>query len=160
MQQLMQGYGLWDPIRDRSTRGELALFGTCAGAILLAQCDQDPPTFGLLGAQVRRNAYGRQAHSGVRPIRWECEERSGAGHFIRAPRFLRIEPGVRVLARSEEDPVALEAPGLLAVTFHPELGDDPWWHARFLGLPPRAPRAHAGQCGSPPSGGGDCMPSR
>ncbi len=128
---LLTLFGLWQPIADRQRAGELALFGTCAGAILLARTsDSRPPTLELLDAAIERNAYGRQIDSFSRTIEL-------AGHpfpaiFIRAPRFTELGPEVRVLARDGEHAVALEAPGLLATTFHPELTDDPWFHRRFL----------------------------
>jgi 5'-phosphate synthase pdxT subunit len=128
---LLTLFGLWQPIAERHRAGELALFGTCAGAILLARTsDERPPTLGLLDATVERNAYGRQIDSFTRPI--ELAGRAFPAVFIRAPRFTALGPEVQVLARAGEDAVALEAPGLLATTFHPELTDDPWFHRRFL----------------------------
>jgi len=52
--------------------------------------------------------------------------------FIRAPRFVALGPGVSVLARDAADPIAVAAPGLLATTLHPELGDDPHFHRIFV----------------------------
>jgi 5'-phosphate synthase pdxT subunit len=137
---LLRLFGLWERIPARFHAGTLALFGTCAGAILLARnADGRPPTFGLLDASIERNAYGRQVNSSVRPLTLAHGELPGL--FIRAPRFTSIGPTVNVLAHDGEQPVALEAPGLLATTFHPELTSDPWFHARFLaatGVPRRA----------------------
>ncbi len=144
-------FGLWEPLGARQRAGSLALFGTCAGAILLArEAGGRPPTLGLLDAAVERNAYGRQADSFVGALELDAELVREAGApprplrapFIRAPRFTALGAGVRVLARHAGEPVALEAPGLLACTFHPELGDEPWFHARFLGLAPCATRAN------------------
>ena len=128
---LLTLFELWQPIIDLHRAGELALFGTCAGAILLSRsAGGPPPTLGLLDAAVERNAYGRQIDSFTRPI--AVEERTFPAVFIRAPRFTELGPDVHVLAHDGEHPVALEAPGLLATTFHPELTDDPWFHRRFL----------------------------
>jgi 5'-phosphate synthase pdxT subunit len=153
---LLTLFGLWELLGARQRAGSLALFGTCAGAILLARdAGGRPPTLGLLDAAVERNAYGRQADSFVGALELAAEldtelvrEAGAPPHplrapFIRAPRFTALGAGVRVLARHAGEPVALEAPGLLACTFHPELGDDPWFHARFLGLAPAAKRADA-----------------
>ena len=135
---LLALFGLWEPIAAHRRAGTLALFGTCAGAILLARhSGVRPPTLGLLDAEIERNAYGRQVDSTARAV----ELAPGDGEparpfpavFIRAPRFVALGPGVRVLARDGADAVALEAPGLLATTFHPELTPDPWFHARFVG---------------------------
>src|SRR5262249_42649520 len=106
-----------------------------------------PPTLGVLDARVERNAYGRQIDSFTRALELAADEAEPArpftGTFIRAPRFVDVGPRVRVLARLAGEPVALEAPGLLATSFHPGPGDDPWFHARFAGLAPLR-RAEAG----------------
>jgi pyridoxal 5'-phosphate synthase pdxT subunit len=141
LQHLLALFGLWEPLAARHRAGTLALFGTCAGAILLARhAGVRPPTLGLLDAEIERNAYGRQVDSSARAV----ELAPGDGQpprpfpavFIRAPRFVAPGPDVRVLARDGADAVALEAPGLLATTFHPELTPDPWFHERFLATSP------------------------
>ncbi|MEQ1895258.1 MAG: pyridoxal 5'-phosphate synthase glutaminase subunit PdxT [Planctomycetota bacterium] len=131
---LLRLFGLWEPIRARHAEGSLALFGTCAGAILLSRgADGPPPTLGLLATRVERNAYGRQRESCERELETDAELGSGlSGVFIRAPRFVAPDPALRVLARLDGEPIALEAPGLLATTFHPELGRELAFHARFV----------------------------
>ena len=131
---LMTTYGLWEAIERARAERDLARFGTCAGAILLGRApeasDERPPRFGFLDADVERNGFGRQAQSDVQSIRM-----GDAVHdvlFIRAPRIVRVGPEVEVLARLGDEPVAIEAPGLLATTFHPELGDELLFHRRFL----------------------------
>src|SRR5689334_3618558 len=69
---LLELFGLREPIVERAKRGDLALFGTCAGAILLGREDgARPPRFGLLDAGLERNAYGRQVDSFRAPIELE-----------------------------------------------------------------------------------------
>jgi 5'-phosphate synthase pdxT subunit len=134
MQRLLALFGLEQAIVAAHRRGELALFGTCAGAILLARgCGGRPRTLGLLAADAERNAYGRQLDSSLRRVPVPALGRDFPCLFIRAPKLRALGPEVAVLARDGDDPVAVEAPGLLATTFHPELGDDPWFHRRFLG---------------------------
>lgn len=129
---LLTLFDLWEPLRARHRAGGLALFGTCAGAILLSRdCGGAPPTLGLLDAATERNAYGSQVDSFARPL--ELEGPPFPAVFIRAPRFVAPGPRARVLAHLAGEPVALEGPRLLATTFHPELGDDPRFHRRFLG---------------------------
>jgi 5'-phosphate synthase pdxT subunit len=131
---LLTRFGLWERIRVRARSGTLALFGTCAGAILLARTkDGSPPTLGCLEATLERNAYGTQRDSFARDVSLEGEPFPGV--FIRAPRIVAAGPAVRVLADLEGEPVALEAPGLLATTFHPELTADARLHERFLTSP-------------------------
>jgi pyridoxal 5'-phosphate synthase pdxT subunit len=112
------------------------VFGTCAGAILLAGNVTGPAqqTLGLLDISVERNAYGRQIDSSVRT--GECPEISD--HliemvFIRAPIIRRVGDSVRVLGRAEGLPVLVEQNNLLAATFHPELTEDGTIHRYFLG---------------------------
>lgn len=111
------------------------VFGTCAGAILLAREVLNPPQehLGLLDITIERNAYGRQIDSAVR--RGECPEL--ADHplemvFIRAPIIRRVGEGVRVLGRAEGLPVLVEQGRILAATFHPELTEDATIHRYFL----------------------------
>jgi pyridoxal 5'-phosphate synthase pdxT subunit len=109
-------------------------FGTCAGAILLAKEITNPEQQGLgaLDVRVRRNAYGRQIDSSVR------EGRLGNSPiemvFIRAPKFERLGPGVEVVAREGDNPVAVRQGKIMAATFHPELSDDTRIHQAFLDL--------------------------
>jgi pyridoxal 5'-phosphate synthase pdxT subunit len=111
------------------------IFGTCAGAILLAQNVLNPPQerLGLMDITVERNAYGRQIDSSIQ--QGECPEITQ--HlvemvFIRAPIIRRVGEGVRVLGRCGELPVLVEQGNLLAATFHPELTDDETIHRYFL----------------------------
>jgi 5'-phosphate synthase pdxT subunit len=109
-------------------------FGTCAGAILLAKEITNPEQAGLgvLDIRIRRNAYGRQIDSSIR------EGQFGASSiemvFIRAPKIEHLGPGVEVLAREGNDPVAVRQGRAMAATFHPELSSDSRIHAAFLDL--------------------------
>lgn len=138
LHRLLALFGLLEPIREAHARGTLALFGTCAGAILLSRdAGGHPPTLGLLDARSVRNAFGRQVDSFWREIRLERPEApTFPGLFIRAPRLVDLGPEVRVLARDGEEPVGVESGGLLATTFHPELTLDPWFHRHFLTMEP------------------------
>jgi 5'-phosphate synthase pdxT subunit len=111
-------------------------FGTCAGAILLADQVENPhqPGLGALDITVRRNAYGRQIDSSIR----EGETTLGGDPlemvFIRAPRIERVGREVEVLAREGNDPVLVRQGKAMAATFHPELSDDKRVHKAFLEL--------------------------
>jgi len=132
---LLELFGMREMIRERAARGELALFGTCAGAILLgAEDGSRPPRLGLLDAALERNGFGSQVDSFRAAIDVEgLEGESMNAIFIRAPRFTRVGERARVLARWKGEAVLVEQPGLLAATFHPELSGDDRVHARFLG---------------------------
>jgi 5'-phosphate synthase pdxT subunit len=117
-----------------------AVFGTCAGAILLASEVLNPAqqSFAAMDLTVERNAYGRQIDSRVANISpgADFQKRAGAGDveavFIRAPIIRRTGPGVKVLAEYDGDPVLVEQGRHLVATFHPELTHDARVHKLFL----------------------------
>jgi pyridoxal 5'-phosphate synthase pdxT subunit len=111
-----------------------AMFGTCAGAILLAREVRNPsqPSLALMDISILRNAYGRQLQSEVRFGHCALKPAPLEMVFIRAPIIDRIGPGVEVLAEDAGTPVLVRQERLLAATFHPELTDDPTVHACFL----------------------------
>jgi 5'-phosphate synthase pdxT subunit len=124
-----------------------ALYGTCAGAILLARRVRNPDRIGLglLDITVERNSYGRQLQSAVRQAEIVDAQDLGAAPpggtatvietvLIRAPRIVEIGAGVRVRARLDGDPVWVEQGRVMATTFHPELGAETRVHQRFLAL--------------------------
>jgi 5'-phosphate synthase pdxT subunit len=109
-------------------------FGTCAGAILLANEVENPEQSGLgaLDIRIRRNAYGRQLDSSIREGRLGNEPLEMV--FIRAPKIERVGPGVEVIATEGGDPVAVRQGKVMAATFHPELSEDTRVHQAFLDL--------------------------
>ena len=114
-------------------------FGTCAGAILLANEVENPKQTGLgaLDIRIRRNAYGRQIDSSIRQgklIDGKSDESPIEMVFIRAPRIERLGPDVEVIATEGSDPVAVRQGRVMAATFHPELSDDTRVHQAFLKL--------------------------
>ncbi len=137
MRKLIELYALREPIVALA-HGGAALFGTCAGMILLADriSDGDEPVLRLLDITVQRNAYGRQLDSfeadvdlpslGAAPVH---------GVFIRAPVVCDVGPDVEVLARDADGrPVAVRQGRVLATAFHPELTPDRRLHRLLLEL--------------------------
>jgi 5'-phosphate synthase pdxT subunit len=112
------------------------VFGTCAGAILLAREVRHPAqrSLGLLDATVERNAYGRQIDSTILTEPTTLPGGPLEMVFIRAPRITATGPGVDVLARREEFPVLVRQGHLLAATFHPELSHDRRVHRLFVDI--------------------------
>ena len=116
------------------------MFGTCAGAILMAKDVTNPAqeSLGLVDITVERNAYGRQIDSRVVELDPgpEFEKRTAPGKleavFIRAPIIRGVQDGVRVLAEYKGDPVLIEQGRHLISTFHPELTTDARVHSLFL----------------------------
>jgi len=109
-------------------------FGTCAGAILLANEVENPAQAGLgaLDIRIRRNAYGRQLDSSIREGKFDNTPIEMV--FIRAPKIERVGPAVEILATEGEDPVVVRQGKVMAATFHPELSGDTRVHRTFLDL--------------------------
>ena len=146
---LMRLYGIDEALR----RFDGAVFGTCAGMILL-----DREHLGLVDLVVDRNAYGRQVASfeadltlcrgdgeagardgqgapGLAGSSWsQFDGRPVRGIFIRAPRVRDLGPEVEVLAEHDGEPVLLRQGRFLVASFHPELTDDTRVHEKFLEL--------------------------
>jgi len=126
--------GMGEAIKEFVATGK-PVFGTCAGAILLAKEVSNPAQerLGLLDITIERNAYGRQVDSSVR--QGECpglSPRPLEMVFIRAPIIRRVGEGVRVLGRCDGLPVLVEQRNVLAATFHPELTEDETVHQYFI----------------------------
>jgi 5'-phosphate synthase pdxT subunit len=125
--------GLDKALREHAARGG-AIFGTCAGAILLAREVRNPaqPSLGLADITVIRNAYGRQLASEVRHEITVLSPAPIEMVFIRAPIIERMGPNVETLASSEGQAVLVRQERMLISTFHPELTTDTTVHGYFL----------------------------
>ncbi|MGH9351299.1 MAG: pyridoxal 5'-phosphate synthase glutaminase subunit PdxT, partial [Terriglobia bacterium] len=126
--------GMGAAIREFAGQGK-PVFGTCAGAILLAKEVLNPPqeSLGLLDVTLERNAYGRQIDSAIQS--GECPGLSDDPVemvFIRAPIIRRVGELVNVLGTAGGLPVLVEQDNLLAATFHPELSGSEVIHRYFL----------------------------
>jgi len=129
-----------EPALRAHHEGGRPILGTCAGLIV---CDAEH--LGLIDADAKRNAFGRQLQS------FEADlEVAGVGDeplraiFIRAPWVERCGTEVEVLASYDGHPVAIREGSVLACSFHPELTDDPRFHAIFMAMTTAA-RERAGE---------------
>ncbi len=133
-------FGLLDPLRQFGQTH--AIWGTCAGAILLSKDIHRPqPLLGLMDITVQRNAFGRQVNSFEADLdipelyRFGEQPRPYHAIFIRAPIIESVSGGARVLATLPDGRiVAVQQGHLLATSFHPELTDDTRFHEYFLSL--------------------------
>ena len=132
MLKLLEIENLTEPLRRFAARN--SVFGTCAGAILLAHAVTGPaqPSLDLIDIDVQRNAYGRQIDSRVARVQEGASEMEAV--FIRAPKILRVGAGGQVLATYDGDPIWVEQGRHMVTTFHPELTADSRVHQRFLRL--------------------------
>lgn len=110
------------------------VFGTCAGAILLAREVRNPAqrSLGILDAVVERNAYGRQIDSTILTAQTELPGGPLEMVFIRAPRIISTGADVQILGRRDGMPVLVRQGAVLAATFHPELSHDRRVHQLFV----------------------------
>ncbi len=132
MLKLLEIENLTEPLRHFAARKPV--FGTCAGAILLAHSVTGPaqPSLDLIDIDVERNAYGRQIDSRITRVQAGADEMEAV--FIRAPKILRVGSGGKILATYNGDPVWVEQGRHMVTTFHPELTADSCVHERFLQL--------------------------
>ncbi|RJQ50810.1 MAG: pyridoxal 5'-phosphate synthase glutaminase subunit PdxT [Actinobacteria bacterium] len=132
---LMVTYGLAEPIKGRHERG-MAIYGSCAGLVLLAASTVEhtgQPLLGLMDIVARRNAFGRQCDSfeaelDIPPIGAEPL----TGVFIRAPWIESAGEKVQLIASYEGHGIMARQGRVLVTAFHPELTDDERIHRYFL----------------------------
>jgi 5'-phosphate synthase pdxT subunit len=134
---LLIAFEMLEPLRERIRAG-LPTWGTCAGAILLANdvpgLDREP--LGVMDMTVERNAFGTQIQSFEADL--DIQGIDGPplrAIFIRAPVITRVGEGVQILASLPDGRIVAARQGrLLATSFHPELTDDPRMHGLFVEL--------------------------
>lgn len=133
---LMAQWGLMEKIQLRVNQG-MAIYGTCAGMIMLAKeiIGSDQPRLGLMDVAVRRNGFGRQRESfeasmlvpefGPEPVQ---------AVFIRAPYIERAGDNVIVMATVNDKIVIARQDKMLVTAFHPELTEDDRIHKYFISM--------------------------
>lgn len=138
---LLVEWKLLDPLREYAAGGG-AMYGSCAGMIVMARdIGREQPKLGIMDIVVERNAFGRQLESFETSLHVPVlGDEPFPGVFIRAPRILRVGPGVETIATLDDGTVVGAREGkLLAVSFHAELTPDTRLHQYFLrvaqGLP-------------------------
>ena len=132
--QFLREEGLYEAIRKFSEHH--AVFGTCAGAILLATHVKNPvqDSLKLLDMTILRNGYGRQLASDVFFGPCALSKEPLEMVFIRGPVIEKVGKGITVLANLQDKPVLVQNGRILAATFHPELSADSTVHEYFLKL--------------------------
>jgi 5'-phosphate synthase pdxT subunit len=132
MSRLIRIFGIEEGILHAFRRG-MKIWGTCAGAILLARSVVgEPAHLNLIDIEVERNSFGSQLESFV------CEayvpqvaSQSIPLTFIRAPRILSAGEGVNVLLKMDDYIAAAESSDVLVTGFHPELTGCVAFHRYF-----------------------------
>lgn len=136
MGKLLNELDMFTPLQTIIKNG-LPVYGTCAGAILLAKSLSNDPHvyFGAMDIVVQRNAYGRQLGSFQTNSMFK-----GVGEvpmtFIRAPLIESVSDNVEVLSIVKDQIVAARQDHMLVTSFHPELTQDTRIHQFFLDMIP------------------------
>ncbi|MEL7645216.1 MAG: pyridoxal 5'-phosphate synthase glutaminase subunit PdxT [Anaerolineaceae bacterium] len=134
---LMVAYEFMDALRDFAR--EKAIWGTCAGAILLSQdAGREQDLLRVMDIRIARNAFGRQVDSFETELQAPFltpSEPLFHAVFIRAPIITEVFGRARALITLEDGRVVAARQGkLLATSFHPELTQDTRFHQYFLEL--------------------------
>lgn len=130
---LLRELDLFNGLKERISGG-LPVFGTCAGAILLAKKlkNDDRLHLATMDIEVVRNAYGRQTGSFFTRALFDGREIPMT--FIRAPYISEVGKGVSVLSVVDGKIAAARQKNQLVCAFHPELNGDRYVHEYFLGM--------------------------
>ncbi len=131
----LESTGVGKEIQRRVKDESLAVYGTCAGAILLAHKvtgKHAPKTLRLMDITVERNAYGTQMQSFSAELRITGVRENVPVAFIRAPIITNVGKGIEMLAKHDGNPVLVRCGRVLAGTFHPEVRDQTVIHKLFL----------------------------
>ena len=132
---LMQEYNLDKAIVEKANKG-MPIYGTCAGAILLAKnlTNSKIPTLNLLDISITRNDYGRQIDSFETMLQVKGFSKPFHAIFIRAPIIHSYNSNSEILAEFNNKPVMLRQNNILITTFHPELTNDLRIHKYFVDM--------------------------
>lgn len=135
MGKLLRDFDILEPLREKIKNG-LPVFGTCSGMILLAEklSNSEVVHLGVMGIEVKRNAYGRQLGSFETETDFKGIDKKVKMVFIRAPYVENTKEGVKILATVNGNIVAVREKNMLAVSFHPELTNDTSVHEYFLDI--------------------------
>lgn len=111
----------------------MMIWGTCAGAILIAkEIEHEKPHLALMDITVNRNAFGSQLDSfcetAVIPA---VSETPLELTFIRAPKIVKTGKGITILHTTNNTITAAESDRCLATSFHPELSESTAFHKYF-----------------------------
>lgn len=132
---LLRDFDILEPLKEKIKNG-FPVFGTCSGMILLAEklSNSEVVHLGVMGIEVKRNAYGRQLGSFETLGDFKGIDKKVKMVFIRAPYVENIKEGAEILSVVNGNITAVREKNMLAVSFHPELTDDTSVHEYFLDI--------------------------
>ena len=124
LRKLLVNANLWDFIM----KSDVPIMGTCAGAILLGKSDDI--TFEKMDYVIDRNFYGRQIDSFEEKLEIE-DYPNFRGVFIRAPAITKVGNS-KPIAHCKSNVVGCIEGKNMALTFHPELTGDSFFHKMWI----------------------------
>lgn len=139
---LLHMFDFVDDLKSHVESG-MALWGTCAGMIVIARelADPYPTPLNLIDIGVARNYFGRQVDSFEAELNINgIEGDPMRAVFIRAPIVQNTGENIETLATvpatddHPEQAVAVKYGRVLATSFHPELTQDTRLHSLFVEL--------------------------
>lgn len=135
MGKLLRDFNILEPLREKIKNG-FPVFGTCSGMILLAEklSNSEVVHLGVMGIEVKRNAYGRQLGSFETEEDFKGIDKKVKMVFIRAPYVEKTKESVEILSTVNGNITAVREKNMLAVSFHPELTNDASVHKYFLDI--------------------------
>ena len=138
MSLLIDSFNLRKSILDFSK--ENPILGTCAGLILMAKVIEDESKvnpLGILDVEVSRNSYGRQIMSRKENIVIESDSKifDMEVTLIRAPKILKINKNINVIAEIDNSPAAVIDGKHMGLSFHPELNGVTFFHEMLFSSP-------------------------
>jgi 5'-phosphate synthase pdxT subunit len=119
---LLDTFGIKKTILNAHHRG-MKIWGTCAGAILLAKkVINETPCLGLIDIEIERNSFGSQLDSFVKEALIPTVAHEPIPlTFIRAPKITKVGKDVQILLKIDDYIAAAESENVLVTVFHPEL---------------------------------------
>jgi 5'-phosphate synthase pdxT subunit len=132
LSRLIKIFGMDTAITEACERG-VKIWGTCAGAILLAtRIVGEKPYLGLIDMEIERNSFGSQLASFAATAAIpRVASKPVPLIFIRAPKIRSVGPGVEILLQLDDYIAAVETADILATVFHPELTNNLAFHRYF-----------------------------
>ncbi|MEN6623809.1 MAG: pyridoxal 5'-phosphate synthase glutaminase subunit PdxT [Smithella sp.] len=129
---LINLFKIKEPLLNAYEKG-MKIWGTCAGAILLAkQVAGEISCLGLIDIEIERNSFGSQLDSfKTEALIPEIANDKIPLTFIRAPKILNAGRDVKVLLRIDDYIAAAESENILVTVFHPELTASLDFHRYF-----------------------------
>lgn len=111
----------------------MKIWGTCAGAILLArEVVGETPCLNLIDIKIERNGFGSQLDSFVSEALIPAVSAQPVSlTFIRAPKIIDAGKDVNILLKIDDYIAAAESESVLVTVFHPELTGSLVFHRYF-----------------------------